>query len=90
MRSVKLLITGRVQGVFFRKATKQKADELTVLGTVRNLDEGHVEVFAQADAQALDIFIQWCHKGPMMARVDKVEIIEIIFEVNNYKTFEII
>lgn len=90
IRKVKLTIAGRVQGVFFRKATKQKADELGVLGTVRNLDDGQVEVIAQADAAILDEFMDWCHQGPLLARVDEVALIELETYSGQFHSFEII
>lgn len=77
MRRVKLLISGRVQGVYFRYFTQNKAKELGVFGCVRNLDDGRVEVIAEADEATLDAFIRWCHKGPITARVDKVEMSEL-------------
>ena len=76
-RCVKLLISGRVQGVYFRYFTQQKAKELGVFGSVRNLEDGRVEVFAEAEAAALNAFISWCHKGPVTARVTGVEISEL-------------
>jgi acylphosphatase len=89
-RTVKLIISGRVQGVYFRKFTQHKAKELTITGTVKNLDDGRVEIIAQADETNLDLFIKWCHKGPIMARVDKVEIIELKIDIDQYNMFKII
>lgn len=77
MRRVRLLISGRVQGVYFRYFTKNKAHELGVLGSVKNLDDGRVEIMAEAEPAVLDVFIRWCHKGPITARVDSVEISEL-------------
>ena len=88
-RAVKLMISGRVQGVFFRKAAKEKADELGVTGTVRNLDSGEVEVIAQADAAVLERFIAWCHQGPRFARVDRVDVEELPAESDSFNSFEI-
>lgn len=77
MRKVKILVTGRVQGVYFRAFTQNKAKQLSVLGTVQNLQDGRVEIIAHADGQTMEKFILWCHKGPITARVDHVEIIEL-------------
>jgi acylphosphatase len=77
MRRVKILVEGRVQGVYFRYFTQNKAKELGVMGSVRNLDSGHVEIIAEADHATLEKFIRWCHKGPVTARVDSVEISEL-------------
>lgn len=89
MRTVKLLITGRVQGVFFRKFTKQKASELGISGTVRNLDDGGVEVIAKAETDKLEPFIQWCHRGPITARVDQVTITELDEQCGDFTSFKI-
>jgi acylphosphatase len=47
------------------------------MGSVKNLDSGHVEIIAEADSATLERFIRWCHKGPITARVDSVEISEL-------------
>lgn len=88
MRSVKILVHGRVQGVFYRQNTRTKAMELGVQGTVRNLDDGSVEIFAEADPESLELFISWCKIGPERARVDKIDIHE--HPLKNYSGFLII
>ncbi len=65
-----LLITGIVQGVFFRAETRKKAQELSLAGWVRNLADGSVEAHAQGPDDALDQLEQWCRRGPPRARVD--------------------
>lgn len=77
MRRVKIIVAGRVQGVYFRHFTQKEAEKLGVRGSVRNLDSGHVEIIAEADEAILEKFIRWCHKGPITARVDSVEISEL-------------
>ena len=68
------IIHGRVQGVFFRDSTRQKARELRVGGWVRNRPEGTVEVMAAGDADALEALEQWFQSGgPPAARVERVE-----------------
>jgi len=81
MRRVKILVAGRVQGVYFRYFTERKAKELGVLGSVRNLDDGRVEIIAQAEAATLEAFLRWCDKGPKTARVDNVHISELGVDV---------
>ena len=73
----KLCITGRVQGVGFRYATYMKAKELGVLGSVRNLFDGSVEIFAIAEKKTLDNFEIWCCQGPIHSKVEKVEVTEV-------------
>jgi acylphosphatase len=88
-RTVKILVSGRVQGVCFRQSTKNKAKKFGILGTARNLDDGRVEIIAQAEAETLGPFIEWCHKGPIAARVDHVEQIELQAFEYSFAIFEI-
>jgi len=73
MPQVHLLISGRVQGVFFRMHTHKKALELKLTGWVRNIDDGRVESFAEGPQEKLEVFVEWCHRGPPAAKVDQVE-----------------
>lgn len=77
MRRVKILVSGRVQGVYFRVFTQNKAKHFGLKGTVRNLPDGRVEIIAEAEHPVMEKFIKWCHKGPVTARVDNVEIDEL-------------
>ncbi len=65
-------VTGRVQGVGFRWSTTQRARELGLSGTVRNRDDGAVEVHAEGPAEALRELEDWLHQGPRAARVKDV------------------
>ena len=71
---VRLLISGRVQGVWYRASTKQQADDLGLTGWVRNCKSGQVEVIAEGSDTAIDKLISWCRTGPSMARVTDVRI----------------
>ncbi len=77
MRRVNVLVSGRVQGVYFRMFTQKKARHLDIKGCVRNLADGRVEIIAEADKSRIEELIKWCHKGPVTARVDHVEVIEL-------------
>lgn len=68
----RFLVSGRVQGVFFRASTRDKALMLGLRGRAVNLDNGRVEVMAWGDDVSLDALNQWLHQGPPMARVDTV------------------
>jgi acylphosphatase len=57
--------------------TQKKAKQLEIKGFVRNLPDGRVEIIAEADHVSIEQLIQWCHKGPITARVDQVDIIEL-------------
>lgn len=69
-----ILIKGKVQGVFFRKTTKQIAGELKIKGWVKNTAEGDVEIFAIGSEKELVQFINWCKQGPPDAAVKTIEI----------------
>ena len=69
-----LVVSGRVQGVFFRYKTQQTASGLGLKGMVRNRMDGCVELIAEGDKKKIEQLISWCWQGPDMARVDNVEI----------------
>lgn len=71
---VRLKIYGRVQGVFFRASTLDKANELSLFGWVRNNPDGSVEVVAEGVMEDIEKFVEWSHEGPRHAVVNKVEI----------------
>jgi acylphosphatase len=72
-----MLITGLVQGVFFRVSCRDEALRLGLHGWVRNLRDGSVEAFYQGTPEAVARMIVWSHKGPRGARVDRVEVQEV-------------
>jgi acylphosphatase len=77
MLKVRILVTGRVQGVYFRMFTQNKAKQFGIKGYARNLPDGRVEIIAEADHGSIEQLIKWCHKGPVTARVDHVEMTEL-------------
>jgi len=87
MVTVHLLISGKVQGVFYRASAKEKADELQLTGFVQNTANGQVEAVASGDDKAVEQFIEWCKKGPKRAVVQNVAIAKI--EAVVYETFVI-
>ena len=87
MATVHLLISGKVQGVFYRASAKEKADELQLTGFVQNTANGQVEAVASGDDKAVEQFIEWCKKGPKRAVVQNVAIAKI--EAVVYETFVI-
>ncbi|HLH78246.1 MAG TPA: acylphosphatase [Candidatus Binataceae bacterium] len=68
-----LLISGRVQGVFFRAAAAHEAQGLGLRGWARNLADGRVEIEVEGSAAQLRMFRAWANQGPPTARVDAVE-----------------
>ncbi|RUL63910.1 acylphosphatase [Dyella dinghuensis] len=70
--SARFLVTGKVQGVFFRASARNEALRLKLRGYARNLPDGRVDVVACGDAAAVDELEQWLWQGPPAARVDDV------------------
>lgn len=73
VRTIRLRITGRVQGVGYRDALRREAERLGVTGWVRNLTDGSVEAVVQGSADAVRALQRWAHAGPDLARVERVE-----------------
>jgi acylphosphatase len=67
-------ISGRVQGVYFRQNTLEKADSLGIKGWVRNIPDGRVEAVFEGSEKTVRQIIEWCRTGDPPARVDKVEV----------------
>ena len=74
MKRAHVKIYGRVQGVWFRASTKEMADKLGIKGWVRNMPDGTVEAVFEGDDKSVEKIIEWCHRGPPLARVDRVEV----------------
>ena len=74
MKNVHVKISGRVQGVFFRASTKQKAEQLGLKGWVRNTPDGRVEAIFEGEEHLIKYMLEWCNQGPPLARIDKVEV----------------
>jgi len=68
------VIEGRVQGVFYRASTEQRARQLGLVGWVRNRDDGCVECLAQGEEKNLGEFEHWLWQGPEYARVSTVHV----------------
>ncbi|MEX1281526.1 MAG: acylphosphatase [Acidimicrobiia bacterium] len=73
-RAITAVVSGRVQGVFFRASARRVAQALGVSGWVRNRPDGTVEAFAQGDPESLDEFVAWLEQGPTDAHVTDVEV----------------
>lgn len=72
-----ILITGRVQGVFFRKELRNEANRWHVKGWCRNLPTGQVEAVLSGPLADIEKVIAWCRRGPELARVDSLEVSEV-------------
>jgi acylphosphatase len=69
-----LIVTGRVQGVFFRASIQEKAANESVAGWAANLGDGSVEVVLEGPDGAVDEVVGYCRTGPVSARVDSVTV----------------
>ena len=69
-----IYVSGRVQGVYFRRDTVNEALLLGLKGWVRNLPDRRVEAVAEGEEEGVEEFIRWCHEGPPLAIVRGVEV----------------
>ena len=72
MECARFIVSGKVQGVFFRASARDQAQRLDLSGHARNLDDGSVEVIACGDAANIHALERWLQTGPVSARVDRV------------------
>ena len=72
--NVYVKIHGKVQGVWFRASTKQKAEQLGLTGWVRNTDDGCVEAVFEGEEKLVQDMIKWCYHGPPLSKVKNVEV----------------
>lgn len=86
---LQIIVSGRVQGVYFRAFAQKQAQRLGLTGYVRNQPDGTVEIVACGEKNRVEQLVRWCHKGPIMAQVSKVKTRELI-EEPGYDSFEII
>ena len=71
---IRIIVNGKVQGVFFRQTLKVKAKKNEIFGWVKNLKDGRVEAILEGDEEKISKIIEWAHGGPANARVEDVEI----------------
>lgn len=83
MQTMRIKVEGRVQGVFFRQSTQEKAHQLGIKGTVRNCDDDSVEIVATGTKEQLDTLINWCWQGPPKAKVINVTTQELSLQTFN-------
>ena len=72
----RVLVHGRVQGVFFRDSARREAQERGVAGWVTNRDDGSVEALFEGDAEEVEALVAWCRTGPPQAQVERVDVDE--------------
>ncbi|MCB0489004.1 MAG: acylphosphatase [Cyclobacteriaceae bacterium] len=80
-------VSGKVQGVFYRASTRDKARSLGICGFVKNETDGSVYIEAEGDKEKLDQLVAWCKQGPPNAQVENVETTE--GKLKNFDQFDI-
>ncbi|HEY3211491.1 MAG TPA: acylphosphatase [Actinomycetota bacterium] len=75
-KRVRVLVSGQVQGVFFRAECASRARDLGLGGFVRNLADGRVEAVYEGGPGDVDSMVEWCYTGPRWAHVEDVEVID--------------
>lgn len=89
-KSIRIYISGIVQGVFFRAFVKENAERYNVKGFVRNLEDGRVEVFLEGDTNDVNKMIELCKQGPKHSKITNVEEKEEKFQdMKNFKVLHI-
>jgi acylphosphatase len=86
---IHVIISGRVQGVWFRASTKEKAEQLGLTGWVMNTRDGKVEAVFEGEENFLQEMLSWCHQGPPHSRVENVEIKKQSPKSNDFNDFSI-
>ncbi len=87
MKAVHVYVSGKVQGVFYRANTKNKANELGINGWIKNRKDGRVEAFFEGEDEKVQQMISWCWKGSPIAEVDDVMV--EVSKSQNLQSFEI-
>lgn len=85
MKTIKAVVSGKVQGVGYRMSTRNRAKQLNLRGYVQNLNNGNVEIVARGEDASVNSLIEWAKSGPSSAVVDNLEI-EVVSE--NLEEFE--
>lgn len=87
-KSTRLILTGSVQGVFFRQFVMDNAEKNGVRGFVRNMEDGKVEIFIEGDVDKVNEMVAVCKRGPQHASIRKIEEKEEKFQ--DFKDFKIL
>lgn len=87
-KSIRLYVTGTVQGVFFRAFVKENAERYNIKGFVRNLEDGRIEIFLEGNSEDVNKMMELCRKGPKHAQIRKVE--EKPEKFQDFKSFKVL
>lgn len=83
MQTVSAIVSGKVQGVYFRQSAVEQANALGITGRVMNLQDGRVKLIVSGSPEQLNAFLSWCQRGPAGANVDSVH-----FEYIDFREFK--
>jgi len=86
LKHLNIKVFGRVQGVFFRDSARRQAKKLGLKGFARNEPDGLVYIETEGEKENLEKFLEWCKKGPMFAKVEKVDF-ELSEKLKNFSGF---
>lgn len=87
IKHLNIKIYGFVQGIFFRATAKEQAESLGIYGFAENKNDRSVYIEVEGEEEKLKLFLAWCHKGPVAAKVEKVEISEA--HMKNFSQFSV-
>ena len=88
-KRVRLFVTGKVQGVFFRQTLKVMAKKNSIFGWVKNLNDGRVESILEGDEEKINKLIEWANDGPANSRVESVEVQDEKF-IGEFSKFDVL
>ena len=74
LQTISITVSGKVQGVYYRQTTQEKATSLGITGTVKNLPNRNVYIIATGTSEQLDKLVAWCKQGPSRAEVSQLQI----------------
>jgi len=87
VKHLTFIVTGKVQGVFYRSSARDAAISLGLKGVVSNLPDGHVQIEVEGEQEVINKFYSWCLEGPPRAVVDKIRVTEGVLQ--GYADFRI-
>ena len=83
-----IIVSGKVQGVFYRERTRQKAEKLGITGWVKNLGDGRVEAIFEGEKEKVEEMVDWARSGPIWAKVDGLDLVWEDYK-GEFQNFEI-
>jgi acylphosphatase len=87
VQTISILVSGKVQGVYYRQSAKDKAQQLGIVGSVKNMPDGNVFIIATGEHKQLQQLVDWCRQGPPRAVVTAVQTSET--DTQSFKDFNI-